>query len=54
MFEKIFINIFKQAIKYNLVDESILCIDSTRKKANANNNKYEDAVIEVVKKEGNG
>ena len=50
IFEKIFINIVNQAIKYNLVDGTTFYTDSTHKKANANKNKYDDEVIEVVKK----
>jgi len=49
IFEKIFINIVNQAIKYNLVDGKILYTDSTHKKANANKNKFEDKIEEVVK-----
>lgn len=50
IFEKIFINIVNQAIKYNLVDGTILYTDSTHKKANANKNKYEDTIVEEVQK----
>ena len=49
VFENIFINIVKQAIKYKLIDGTIFYTDSTHKKANANKNKYEDVVEEVVK-----
>ena len=49
IFEKIFINIVKQAIKYKLIDGTTFYTDSTHKKANANKNKYEDVVEEVVK-----
>lgn len=49
IFEKIFINIVNQAIKYNLVDGKILYTDSTHKKANANKNKFEDKIEEVAK-----
>ncbi len=49
IFEKIFINIVKQAIKYKLVDGEILFTDSTHKKANANKNKYVGVVEATVK-----
>ena len=49
VFENIFINIVKQAIKYKLIDGTTFYTDSTHKKANANKNKYEDIVEEVVK-----
>ena len=49
VFENIFINIVKQAIKYKLIDGTTFYTDSTHKKANANKNKYEDVVEEVVK-----
>ena len=42
VFEKIFINIVKQAIKYHLVDGTTFYTDSTHKKANANKNKYDE------------
>lgn len=47
--KKIFINIVKQAIQYNLVDGTTFYTDSTHKKANANKNKYEDAIVETGK-----
>lgn len=50
IFEKIFIEIVNQAIKYKLVDGKILYTDSTHKKANANKNKFVDEIKEVVKK----
>ena len=50
IFEKIFINIVNQAIKYNLVDGTTFYTDSTHKKANANKNKFNDAIIEETKK----
>ena len=50
IFEKIFINIVNQAIKYNLVDGKILYTDSTHKKANANKNKYKEVAVEAIKK----
>lgn len=49
VFENIFINIVKQAIKYNLVDGETFYTDSTHKKANANKSKYEDCLIESIK-----
>ena len=49
IFEKIFVNIVNQAIKYNLVDGSIFYTDSTHKKANANKNKYDDCIIKNIK-----
>ena len=49
IFEEIFIEIVNQAIKYNLVDGTTFYTDSTHKKANANKNKFEDEVVEVVK-----
>lgn len=50
IFEKIFIEIVNQAIKYNLVDGTIFYTDSTHKKANANKNKYADEIVKEVKK----
>ena len=50
IFEKIFVNIVNQAIKYNLVDGTTFYTDSTHKKANANKGKYEDTIEKVVKK----
>ncbi len=47
VFENIFKNIIRQAIKYKLVEGETLYTDSTHKKANANKNKYE----EVIEKE---
>ena len=49
IFEKIFINIVFQAMKYNLLNDEFFT-DSTHKKANANKNKYEDIIVEEVKK----
>lgn len=49
VFEKVFINIVKQAIKYNLVDGETFYTDSTHKKANANKAKYEDCLIKSIK-----
>ena len=48
IFEKIFINIVKQAIKYNLVKGETFFTDSTHKKANANKNKFHEEIQEVV------
>ena len=50
IFEKIFINIVNQAIKYNLVDGTTFYTDSTHKKANANKNKYEDTIVDEIQK----
>ena len=50
IFEKIFVNIVNQAIKYNLVDGTTFYTDSTHKKANVNKGKYEDTIEKVVKK----
>ena len=49
IFEKIFINIVNQAIKYHLVDGTTFYTDSTHKKASANKNKYNEVIEEVVK-----
>ena len=49
IFEKIFVNIVNQAIKYNLVDGTTFYTDSTHKKANANKNKYEDELVKTIK-----
>lgn len=49
IFEKIFINIVKQAIEYKLVDGETIFTDSTHKKANANKNKYAEAVETTIK-----
>ena len=48
IFEKIFVNIVEQAIKYNLVKGETLFTDSTHKKANANKNKFHEEVQQVV------
>ena len=42
IFEKIFVNIVEQAIKYNLVKGETFFTDSTHKKANANKNKFHE------------
>ena len=49
IFEKIFTNIVKQAIKYKLVDGGIFYTDSTHKKANSNKNKYDDCIVKNTK-----
>ena len=49
VFEKIFINIVNQAIKYGLVDGTTFYTDSTHKKANANKNKFDDAIEKNIK-----
>ncbi len=50
IFEDIFSNIVKQAIKYNLIDGTTFYTDSTHKKANANKNKYNDEIVKEIKK----
>ena len=49
VFENIFINIVKQAQKYGMLNDEFF-MDSTHRKANANKNKYNDQIIEQVKK----
>lgn len=49
IFEKIFINIIKQAQKYGMLNDE-LYMDSTHRKANANKNRYEDVIVTQVKK----
>ena len=48
-FENIFINIVKQAQKYGMLNDEFF-MDSTHRKANANKNKYEDELVEQIKK----
>ena len=48
IFEKIFVNIVEQAIKYNLVKGETFFTDSTHKKANANKNKFYEEIQQVV------
>lgn len=48
IFEKIFVNIVEQAIKYNLVKGETFFTDSTHKKANANKNKFHEEVQQIV------
>jgi len=48
IFEKIFVNIVEQAIKYNLVKGETFFTDSTHKKANANKNKFHEEIQEIV------
>lgn len=50
IFESIFVNIVNQAEKYGLVGKEETFTDSTHKKANANKNKYKNAVVTEVKK----
>jgi len=50
VFEKIFINIVEQAIKFNLVKGDTFFTDSTHKKANANKNKFREELQRSVKK----
>ena len=49
IFEKIFVNIVNQAIKYNLIDGTTFYTDSTHKKANANKNIFTDEIVKNVK-----
>jgi len=49
VFENIFINIVKQAQKYGMLNDEFF-VDSTHRKANANKNKYEDQLVEQIKK----
>ena len=49
IFENIFINIVKQAQKYGMLNDEFF-MDSTHRKANANKNKYDDLIVEQVKK----
>ena len=49
VFENIFINIIKQAQKYGMLNDEFF-MDSTHRKANANKNKYEDQLVEQIKK----
>lgn len=53
IFEKIFINIVNQAIKYNLIDGTTFYTDSTHKKANANKNRFDDCIIQNIKERRN-
>ena len=50
IFEKIFIEIVNQAIKYKLIDGTTFYTDSTHKKANANKNKFTEQIVKEVKK----
>ena len=49
IFENVFINIVKQAQKYGMLNDEFF-MDSTHRKANANKNKYEDELVEQIKK----
>ena len=49
IFERIFINIVRQAQKYKMLNDEFF-MDSTHRKANANKNKYEDVLVNQVKK----
>ena len=49
IFENIFINIVKQAQEYGMLNDEFF-MDSTHRKANANKNKYEDELVEQIKK----
>lgn len=46
LFEQIFSRILEEIIKHGFIDEENVFIDGTHIKANANNNKYEKAVVE--------
>lgn len=46
IFEQIFSQILKQACRHNLVDPSVLFIDATHVKANANKKKYIKQMVE--------
>ena len=48
IFEKIFVNIVEQAVKYNLVKGETFFTDSTHKKANANKNKFYEEIQQVA------
>ena len=50
VFEKIFVNIVEQAIKYNLVGGTTFFTDSTHKKANANKKKFHTEVVNEIQK----
>ena len=50
IFEKIFVNIVEQAIKYNLVGGTTFFTDSTHKKANANKKKFHTEIINEIQK----
>lgn len=50
IFEKIFVNIVEQAIKYNLVGGTTFFTDSTHKKANANKKKFHTEIVNEVQK----
>ena len=49
VFENIFTNIVRQAQKYGMLNDEFF-MDSTHRKANANKNKYDDLLVEQVKK----
>ena len=49
IFEDIFLNIVKQAQEYGMLNDEFF-MDSTHRKANANKNKYEDQIVEQIKK----
>ncbi|WP_035456469.1 transposase, partial [Agrilactobacillus composti] len=48
LFQQIFEKILEQCMAAGLVDPSIMFIDGTHVKANANNRKYHKAVIDKV------
>ena len=49
IFENIFIKILEMAKNYGMLNDEFF-MDSTHRKANANKNKYEDKIVQVVKK----
>ena len=50
IFDKIFTRILKEAIAYDFVDLETVFGDGTHRKANANNRKHENRVVEIAKK----
>lgn len=49
IFEEIFIEIIEQAKRYGMLNDEFF-MDSTHRKANANKNKYEDKIVQEIKK----
>lgn len=50
VFDEIFDKIIKEAITYNFIDLDTVFGDGTHRKANANNRKHENKVVEITKK----
>lgn len=50
VFNEIFNRIIKEALEYGFVDLDTVFGDGTHRKANANNRKHENKVVEIVKK----